>query len=49
MNKIFTRVTLVLALALGCLTTASASAAGYPCDRFPTHKLNDVPALPHGA
>ena len=49
MNKIFTRVTLVLALALGCLTTASASEAGYPWDRFPTHKLNDVPALQNGA
>ncbi len=50
MNKLLTRISLVLALGLGCLTTASAaSEAGYPWDKFPTQKLNDMPALQHGA
>ncbi len=49
MNKIISRVALVLALAMGCIATVSAAEGGYPWDKFPQEKLADVPALQNGA
>jgi len=40
---------LSLLLALGCVAAASANEGGYPLDKFPAEKMNDMAALQHGA
>ena len=40
---------LSLLLALGCAAGASANEGGFPLDKFPTEKMNDMAALQHGA
>jgi ubiquinol-cytochrome c reductase cytochrome c1 subunit len=40
---------LALVLCLGFMAGASANVGGYPWDKFPKEKLNDMAALQHGA
>ena len=40
---------LSLLLTLGCVAGASANEGGYPLDKFPVEKMNDMASLQHGA
>jgi len=40
---------LSLLLSLGCIAGASANEGGYPLDKFPVEKMNDMASLQHGA
>ena len=40
---------LSLLLAVGCIGGAAANEAGYPLDKFPVEKMNDLASLQHGA
>src|SRR5258705_13623456 len=40
---------LSLLLPFGCIAGAPANEGGYPLDKFPTEKMNDMASLQHGA
>jgi len=40
---------LCLLLSFGCIAGASANEDGYPLDKFPVEKMNDMASLQHGA
>ena len=40
---------LALLVSLGCVSAVSANEGGYPWDKFPVEKMNDVAALQNGA
>jgi ubiquinol-cytochrome c reductase cytochrome c1 subunit len=43
------KILLALLVSFGCVTAVSANEGGYPWDKFPVEKMNDMAALQNGA